>query len=155
MKIVKILVKNFIVLIMSVLFTTIFATLLQTQKVIISLNEIGTSISFSERISMSFYDLSHLGTLYGGFIFLAFLIAFLVSGAIYKFTKFGRLIIYSIAGGTAVFVMLLLMKGVFFDVPIIAGARDSFGLTLQTLTGIFGGFIFAVLTAKKPRRVKS
>ena len=48
--------------------------------------------------------------------------------------------------------MLLLMKDAFFDVPIIAGARDSFGLALQTLAGIFGGFVFAVLTTKTPRR---
>lgn len=155
MKFVKLLGKNFLILIVSVLFTAIFATLFQTQKVIAALNEIGTSVSFPDRVSMSFYDLSHLGITYGVLILLAFLAAFLVAGTLYKFIKFGRLLIYSVAGGTAIFVMLLLMKNAFFDVPIIAGARDSFGLALQTLAGIFGGFIFAVLTAKTPRRTKS
>jgi len=47
------------------------------------------------------------------------------------------------------FVMLWAMEQVFFGVPIVAGARDGFGLILQMLAGGVGGFIFAKLTSLK------
>jgi len=47
------------------------------------------------------------------------------------------------------FVMLWAMEQVFFGVPIVAGARDGFGLILQMLAGGVGGFIFAKLSSPK------
>lgn len=141
-------------LITSVIFTAIFATLIQTQRVISSLDKIGTQIPLSKRISMSIYDVSHLGTLYAIFILIAFFTAFLVSGGLYRIFKFGRLTIFMAAGGIAIFVMLMLMKQAFFDIHIIAGARDDFGIFLQCLTGVLGGFIFAVLSTPKPAKKK-
>jgi len=38
------------------------------------------------------------------------------------------------------------MKQAFFDVHIIAGARDVLGIALQVLSGIIGGWLFAHLT---------
>jgi len=45
------------------------------------------------------------------------------------------------AGAVAIAVMLWAMQQVFFGVPIVAGARDGFGLFLQMLAGAIGGFI--------------
>lgn len=142
-------------LIASVVFTTVFATLIQTQRVINSLDDIGTQIPLSKRLTMSIYDVTHLGTLYGIFIFLAFFTAYIVSGGLYKVLKFGRFPIFMTAGGIAIFVMLMLMKRTFFDIHIIAGARDGFGIFLQCLIGVLGGFIFAVLSTPKPAKIKA
>ena len=56
----------------------IIASIISTQRVINGLNDVGGSIGFDERLSMSLYDLMHFGTLYGLFILIAFLIADLV-----------------------------------------------------------------------------
>jgi len=118
----------------------------QTQNIISRLGKLGADIGFGDRLAMTAYDISHLGTLYGIFIAIALAIAFLVGGLVYKFAKFGRPIIYAAAGGIAILVMLFFMKRAFFDVHIIAGARDGLGITLQVLAGVIGGWVFAHFT---------
>ena len=130
----------------AVITVVILGVTFQTQNVISRLSNLGTDIGFGERLSMTGYDITHLGSLYGIFIAIALAIAFLASGFLFRFTKFGRSIIYPIAGGLAILVMLLLMKQAFFDVHIIAGARDSLGIALQILAGATGGWVFAHLT---------
>jgi len=124
----------------------LMGVIIQTQNVIGRLRNLGADIAFGERISMTVYDINHLGSLYSPIIAATFAIAFLVGGIIYHFTKFGRRIIYAVAGGTAILVMLFAMKEAFFDVHLIAGARDAFGITLQVLAGTLGGWVFAHLT---------
>jgi len=130
----------------AVIATVILGVTFQTQNVISRLGNLGTDIGIGERLAMTGYDITHLGSLYGIFIAIALAIAFLASGLLFGFTKFGRNIIYPVAGGFAILVMLLLIKQAFFDVHIIAGARDSFGITLQILSGAMGGWVFAHLT---------
>jgi len=123
----------------------------QTQNVLARLGDIGADVSFGDRLSMTFYDIQHLGSLYIIFISIALAVAFLLGGLVYRFAKFGRPIIYMVAGGVAILVMLFAMKAQFFDVHIIAGARDAFGLGLQMLAGAIGGLIFARITKVENR----
>lgn len=132
--------------VISTIITVFIAVIIQTQNVISRLGNLGADVSFGDRLSMTAYDISHLGTLYGLFIAIALAIAFLAGGLVYHFAKFGRPIIYSVAGGVAILVMLFLMKRAFFDIHIIAGARDGLGIALQVLAGILGGRVFAHLT---------
>lgn len=108
-------------------------------------------MGFGERLSMTIYDVSHFGTLYGVFILLAFLIALSAGGILFQRTRYGRGIIYVVAGSVAMFVMLWAMKQVFFGVPIVPGARDIFGLLLQMAAGGLGGFIFHRMTQTRAR----
>lgn len=130
----------------AVLVTLCLAVIFQTQNVIANLNDLGGNIGFGDRLSMTFYDLQHLGSLYGIFIALALLIAFLAGALVFKFAKFGRPVIYIMAGAIAIFVMLFAMKAQFFDIHIIAGAKDGFGIVLQMLAGAIGGFIFSKIS---------
>lgn len=130
----------------AVLIVVILAVTLQTQNVIERLVNLGADVSFRDRLSMTAYDISHLGSLYGIFIAIALLIAFLSGGLLYRFTKFGRYIIYCVAGAVAILVMLFAMKQAFFDIHIIAGARDTLGIAFQMLAGGIGGWVFAHLT---------
>lgn len=132
---------------MAVVTVATLGVTLQTQNVISRLSDIGADVGFGQRLSMTVYDIMHLGTLFGIFIAIALAMAFLAGGLLFHFTKFGRNIIYPIAGGFAIFVMIFLMKRAFFDVHIIAGARDGLGIALQILAGGVGGFVFAKLTA--------
>ncbi len=127
----------------AVLTTVVLGVFLQTQNVLSRLEEIGAEIGLMERLSMSFYDLRYLGSLYIIFVGIALAIAFLIGGLVYRFAKFGRPLVYIVAGATALLVMLFGMKQVFFDIHMIAGARDGFGIGLQMLAGAVGGFVFS------------
>jgi len=131
--------------------TVILGITFQTQNVLARLGDIGADVSFGDRLSMTFYDIQHLGSLYIIFISIALAVAFLLGGLVYRFAKFGRPIIYMVAGGVAILVMLFAMKAQFFDVHIIAGARDAFGLGLQMLAGAIGGLVFARITKVENR----
>ena len=50
---------------LAVLTTTGFAVIFQSQNIIARLNGLGGNIGFSERLSVTFFDLTHLGSLYG------------------------------------------------------------------------------------------
>ena len=132
--------------------TVLLGITFQTQNVLSRLGDIGADVSLSERISMTVYDIQHLGSLYIIFVSIALAVAFLLGGLIYRFTKFGRAIIFIVAGGAAILTMLFIMKSVFFDIHLIAGARNAFGISLQMLAGAMGGLIFAVMTQPKSNR---
>ena len=137
---------------LAVLTTTGFAVIFQSQNIIARLNDLGGNIGFSERLSVTFFDLTHLGSLYGIFISIALAIAFLCGALVYKIAKFGRPVIYICAGAIAMIVMLLMMKEVFFGVAIIAGARDMAGLAFHMVAGGLGGFLFSKISASKQAR---
>ena len=124
--------------------TTVFIGIgLQTQNVLARLEGIGADIGLADRLSMTFYDLQYLGSLYFIFVGIALAIAFLIGGLVFHIAKFGRPLIYIAAGAIALLTMLLGMKEAFFDIHMIAGARDGFGISLQMLAGAIGGFIFS------------
>jgi len=135
-------------LVFAVIVTVLLAVILQTQMVISGLNSLGANIGLGESFSMTVYDLAYLSQLYGVFIFIALCVAFLLGGVVYRFTQFGRPIIYIVAGGTAIFILLFTMKNAFFGVHLIAGASDAFGIILQIIAGMIGGFVFARLSRK-------
>jgi len=127
----------------AVITTVMVGVILQTQNVLAKLGGIGADIGLAERLSMTFYDLRYLGSLYLIFVAIAFLVAFLVGGLVFRLAKFGRPIIYAVAGAVAILVMLFSMKQAFFDIHMIAGARDTFGIGLQMLAGAIGGLVFS------------
>ena len=135
----------------AVIVGTVLASFISTQRVVSALNDVGGSVGFGDRVSMTGYDVTHFGTLYGVFILLAFLVAFIVGGVLFRMMRLGRGIIYVVAGAVAMLVMLLLMQSVFFGVPIVGGARDGFGLTLQMFAGGVGGYVFHRLTRHRAR----
>ena len=139
-------VKRFFALTLSAALTAISASLMSSYRVIGNLREIGAPISDATATLTALYDLQHFAPFFMLFIFIAFLIAFLVGGAVFKTVKFGRTVIYITAGALAIFVMLYLMQKVFFGIPIVAGARDNLGLALQSFAGGLGGFVFSLLT---------
>lgn len=131
--------------------TTAVGVLLQTQNVIARLNEIGANIAIGPRLSMTLYDLIHLGSLYIVFVAIATLVAYLLGLVVYHIAGFGRPVVFAVAGALAIFVMLMLMKEAFFGVHLIAGARDGLGIAMQMMAGALGGLIFAALTLRRSK----
>jgi len=53
----------------------------------------------------------------------------------------------------AMLVMLFAMKQAFFDVHLIAGARDGAGIGLQMLAGGIGGWVFAKISQRPEEHI--
>jgi len=141
--------KIVLVFILSVIIATLVASLFSTQFVIAALESSGAQVGWGDRLDMTLYDLGHLGLVYGIFISIGLLVAFLVAGLVHTIAKTKRPLIYVVAGMTSFVVMLYLMQAVFFGVPIIAGARSTMGLAFQALAGGIAGYVFAKLTGVK------
>jgi hypothetical protein len=140
--------------VLAVISTVVLAVIFQTQNLIARLGDVGAEITLGQRLAMTAKDILHLGSLYGIFIAAALLIAFLAGGGVYRLAKFGRPIVYVVAGAVAMGVMLTLMKQQFFDVQIIGGARDTFGFAAQLVAGAIGGWVFARMTRKTSNPTK-
>lgn len=134
--------------------TTLIGVSLQTQNVIARLNDIGADIGIGQRVSMTVYDIIHLGSVYLIFVSVGTLIAYSLGLWVYRLAGFGRSIVFAVAGGTTLLVMLLLIKEVYFGVHILAGARDGLGILMQMTAGAFGGLVFAWLTAPKTTGIR-
>lgn len=129
-------------LIAAVIATLVTGVVFQTQRVIAMMKTVGGDVSFTDRLSMTAYDLQHLGSLYGVFILIALSIALSLAIFIARRKPALSLPILMSAGAIAMLVLLFAMKQVFFDIHIIAGARDGLGIAMQMLAGAFGGYAF-------------
>jgi len=133
-------------LLASVFVATVLGVFLQTQRVIAMLPETPERISISDRLAG--YDIFHLGSLYGIFIFIGVFIAMTAAALLHRKLPGLKGALYIGAGAIALLVLQFAMKKAFFDVHIIAGARDALGISLQMLAGAFGGFVFWRLRQK-------
>jgi len=130
---------------LAVITTVILGVAMQTQNVLSRLGGIGADISLGERLSMTAYDILHLGSLYAIFVTPALLIAIIICDLIARNIKFARPLTYAVGGAAAILVMLFAMKMRYFDVHLLAGARNNLEIGMQMLAGALGGFVFAKL----------
>ena len=105
------------------------------------------SIPFSDRLSWAANDLVGMILPYCALTSIALLVAFLIAGALARFTGF-RAVVFGIAGALALFVLFTTLREVLGTVGIF-GARGPGGLAAQMAAGAVAGVLFAQLT--KPR----
>ena len=134
---------------MAVLVTTLLSMVISTQRVISALQNIGAEVSFAERLSMTGYDAVRFGSLFLPFCLIAFFIAMTAASLIKRLKPSFALPFYAGAGFVAMIIMLRLMKMAFFDVNIVAGARDMAGYVLIGVAGLIGGVVFWRLNRKQ------
>jgi hypothetical protein len=79
----------------------------------------------------------------------ALLIAFAVARIALKWINISRRYAYAIAGGCALFAIVLLMPLAFYNLDIIAGARSAIGKVYLIATGALGGYYFGFNLSKK------
>jgi hypothetical protein len=136
-------------LILASIFMALAGVLVQTQFVLAGLADAGASISLGNRLSMTLADIAGLAPLYGVFILIGFAIAFLAGALAVRFTPVPRTLVYAVAGAVCMFVMLALMREVFFGVPVIAGARSLAGEVSQGVCGALAGIFYAWSTHRQ------
>lgn len=133
--------RLFVDFIAAVIACFVLASLFHTQSVLYRLIELGVEIDFSTRLSTSLEDMIGLFPAYGATIFLALLIGFSTVAFIQKFMKKNASALYPLAGCIAILAALIAMHPI-LDITLIAGARSTFGMGLQAIAGIFGGWVF-------------
>jgi hypothetical protein len=107
-------------------------------------------IPFADRISWVAHDLVGMFVPYCIVTSIALLIAFLIAGALSRFTRF-RVIVFGIAGAAALFALFTILRSVLGTVGIF-GARGPAGLAAQMVAGAVAGVLFAQLTSTSPRK---
>jgi cellobiose-specific phosphotransferase system component IIC len=107
------------------------------------------SIPFADRISWAAHDVIGLFPSYCSVTSIALLIAFLIAGALARFTGY-RAIVFGIAGALALFVLFTILRSVLGTVGIF-GARGALGLAAQMAVGAIAGLLFARLTRLNSR----
>lgn len=134
---------------LAAVFMALAGVIVQTQFVLSALNGAGASVSAGDRLSMTLADIAGLGPLYLVFILIGFLIAFLAGALVVRFTPLPRTLVYAAAGAVCMFVMLTLMREVFFGVPVISGARSMAGEISQAVCGAAAGAFYAWTTSRQ------
>lgn len=130
----------------AVLVMTVLGSLAQTQFVIAALKRTGAPVGWGERLAMSGADLIGFAPLYAALIAIGFLIAFAAAALVLRLVALPRTQIYGLAGAACVALMLVLMREVFFGIPLLAGAREPLGFAAQAGAGLIAGVVFALLT---------
>jgi len=109
------------------------------------------AIPFADRMSWAVHDLGGLFPAYGTLTSIALLIAFLIAGAVARFT--GRRGIVFGAGGALAILVLFTALRTFLGTVGIFGARGPMGLAAQMAVGWLAGMLFARLTVPIKRSV--
>jgi cellobiose-specific phosphotransferase system component IIC len=102
------------------------------------------AIPFADRISWAAHDLVGTFLPYCALTAIALLVAFLIAGALARFTGF-RAFIFGLAGALALFALFTTLRNVLGTVGIF-GARGPAGIAAQMAVGAVAGVLFARLT---------
>ena len=110
------------------------------------LDSINMPITLSVIVSMLMSDLVGMSAA-GAYpiivvVFAGLLIAFIVAYLLSKFMNAGRRLLYSLAGGTALFAIVALMPLAFYNLDLIAGARTLLGKLCLIFGGAIAGYYF-------------
>lgn len=116
-----------------------------TQVNLARLDELGVRITLRDRLYASGHDLFGLATSYLPLLGIAFLVAFPLATRLARWTPELRLLIYGIAGTSAVIALHLVAKAV-LGLNGLAAVRSTSGLVLQGVAGWFGAYVYFVAT---------
>ncbi len=135
--------KNYLwPLLAAIVVATFMSVVLQTQRVISMLKDVGANIPFTQRLSMTTYDLQHLGTTFIIFVAIAMLTAMTIALLLSRKLPRQSLVLHILAGASSICLLLYFMQMVFFGLPLIAGARDALGMVGQMFAGGLAGYVF-------------
>ena len=110
------------------------------------LNSINMPVTVSVIVSMLMSDLVGMSAA-GAYpiivvVFAGLLIAFIVAFLLSKWINTGRRVLYALAGGTALFAIVVLMPLAFYNLDLIAGARTLWGKLCLIFGGAIAGYYF-------------
>jgi len=134
------------VFLISVLIAMLCVVLQTSVSNLLWLNSINMPVTVSVIVSMLMSDLVGMSAA-GAYpiivvVFAGLLIAFIVAFLLSKWINTGRRVLYALAGGTALFAIVVLMPLAFYNLDLIAGARTLWGKLCLILGGAIAGYYF-------------
>jgi hypothetical protein len=139
-----------IVLIPAVLGAYLLGSVIATQVILARLQAMAIPVTLSDRLHASWHDIQGLATSYLPLMLLAFIVAMPVAVFLGNHLPRARVLLYGLAGGTAVVAIHLLVKAL-LGLNGLAAVRDLHGLLLQGAAGWFGGYLYFVFTGQAHR----
>lgn len=139
-----------IVLIPAVLGAYLLGSVIATQVILARLQAMAIPVTLSDRLHASWHDILGLATSYLPLMLLAFIVAMPVAVFLGNRLPKARVLLYGLAGATAVVAIHLIVKAV-LGLNGLAAVRDLHGLLLQGVAGWFGGYLFFVFTGQAHR----
>ncbi len=125
----------------AVLLTYALASVMATLSVLGNLQSMGVDVSVAVALRTAFHDLVGLSSSYLVLILLALALGFPVAAGLSKIMPSYRLVLFVLAGFTAIVALHVIMKAV-FGVSGIAAARTMSGLIVQGAAGAVGGYVY-------------
>jgi hypothetical protein len=107
------------------------------------------AIPIADRMSWAAHDVAGMIVPYAGLSSIALLIAFLIAGAVARFSGH-RVVVFGLGGAVALFTLFRVLRIILGTVGIF-GARGAIGLAAQMAAGLVAGLLFAKLTARTQR----
>lgn len=142
--------RLFLAFLAAVLLMAVLGTIVQTQFVLAALAAVGAPLTLSDRLAMTGADLVGFAPVYALVIAVGLLVAFAVAGFLSRRLKVPHVLVFVLAGAAAIALMLVLMRLVFFGIPLIAGTRTMAGTLAQIACGALAGLVFALAAPRKP-----
>lgn len=137
-------IRKWMAFLLAVVVTYILAAAASTQSVLANLNRMGAEVSLIQRLEAIAHDLIGMATSFLPLVAVALLIAFIVTGIAHRRLRKWRIGLYVIAGATAIIAIHLILHAAFHITPV-AAARTVFGLAVQGVAGMVGGYVFVRL----------
>ena len=138
------------VFVAAVLIAYLFASATASLAVADSLRGMGVDIPPARAAAMILHDLTGMASMFLPMVAFALLVAFMVAALLCRWLSRGRVILYVLAGGTAL-VSIHLTLHLAFAITPVAIARTGWGLLAQGAAGGLGGATYLYLT----RRMKA
>lgn len=133
------------IFLLAVFVTYVLAASAATQSVLARLQEMGIRITLDHRLAATGHDLIGMASSFLPLLALALLIAFLVTGLMYRWFNSWRVVLFAFAGAAAVILVHAGLKLV-FDITPVAAARTIGGLVIQAAAGAIGGLVYGLTT---------
>ena len=143
-----------IAFLLSALVTYTLASVFQSLFVLQALEAAGAQFSLSVWFYVLVHDLYGLAfggkyVSYGQIILIGLFIALVVAALCLRWIPLPRVLIYSMAGATAMATILYLVELNFYGLTLFAGVRGKLGVSAQLVAGALGGLTFSTVISLK------
>jgi len=127
--------------VMSVVATVALGSIAQTQFNLARIQALGPEIGLGTRLAATWHDLLKFTPAYALLVSIAFLLAWPVAGALKRWLPDQRTLLFTLAGFSAVWVMIAIMNQA-LPVTAIGATRSLAGIIALSLVGAAAGWLY-------------
>lgn len=125
----------------AVLTAVVTGSVIQTQFNMASLARLGVEVGWSERVAATWHDLINFTPAYALLVSIAFAIAWPIAGLLKRWLSDQRVMLFTLAGFTAIWTMISIMNQA-LPVTGIAATRSLAGVLALSMCGAAAGWLY-------------